>query len=99
MGNDQEKEIKENQMKNNYNSQRHKEPALHYSDNEISEEEIGKRINNNVKFYLNDKKDELNRAKSVNQIKRKKKYNENDFNSGFNTDDEYYEYKGRKKKD
>ena len=52
MGNDQEKEIKENQMKNNYNSQRHKEPALHYSDNEISEEEIGKRINNNVKFYF-----------------------------------------------
>ena len=98
MGNDQEKEIKENQMKNNYNSQRHKEPALHYSDNEISEEEIGKRINNNVKFYLNDKKDELNRAKSVNQIKRKKKYNENDFHSDFNTDDEYYEYKGRKKK-
>ena len=66
MGNDQEKEIKENQMKNNYNSQRHKEPALHYSDNEISEEEIGKRINNNVKFYLNKKKDEINRTKNEN---------------------------------
>jgi spastin len=98
MGNDQEKEIKENQMKNNYNSQRYKEPVLHYSDNEIIEEEIGKKIDNNEKFYLNDKKDELNRAKSVNQIKRKKKYNENDFNSDFNSDDEYYEYKGRKKK-
>ena len=33
MGNDQEKEIKENQMKNNYNSQRHKEQYIHYSDN------------------------------------------------------------------
>jgi hypothetical protein len=98
MGNDQEKEIKENQMKNNYNSQRHKEPTLHYSDNEISEEEIGKKINNNVKFYLNDKKDELNRAKSVNQIKRKKKYNENYFHSDFNTDDEIMNIKGEKKR-
>ena len=98
MGNTQEKkELKQIRKNKKHNSEKQRE-ALHYSDDEINDKELEKEVDDIIKYDIEEKKkEELNRSKSVNQVKRKKKkFDEDDFDSDSDSDDDYYEYKRRK---
>ena len=74
MGNTQEKkELKQIRKNKKHNSEKQRE-ALHYSDDEINDEELEKEVDDIIKYDIEEKKkEELNRSRSVNQTKRKKK--------------------------
>ena len=102
MGNDQKKnEISHKKINKQHHNKQNPDEVISYSDNEeISDNETEKEINNIIKYDLNDD-DDLNRSRSVNQIKRKKKkydFDSDDYDSNSNDSDDDDENRKRKKK-